>query len=26
VGWRPWTGFLLREGYFLARCRIAGRC
>ena len=26
VGWRSWTGFLLREGYFLARCRLAGRC
>jgi uncharacterized SAM-binding protein YcdF (DUF218 family) len=26
VGWRAWTEFLLREAYFLARCRLAGRC
>ncbi|WP_457091767.1 YdcF family protein [Microvirga sp. P5_D2] len=26
VGWASWFGFLVREGYYLTRCRVTGRC
>lgn len=26
VGWASWIRFLISEGYYLTRCRVAGRC